>query len=623
MKKSIKKFLKIFSFFFFSFILFFIFLLFLFFKDFPRPENFRERELSQSTKIFDRNGVLLYEIFEEEKRTYVPLEKTPDYLKKAVISIEDKKFYQHQGIDLKGIFRAVLLDLKLKKLTFGGSTIPQQLIRSTFLFPEKTFARKTKEVLLAIELNRKYSKDQILEWYLNQIPFGPNIYGVQSAAQNYFGKNVWELDLAESATLAAIIKAPSLLSPWGKEKDKLLERKNLVIDEMVKDNFISLKEAKKAKEKEIVFLPPPKTKAPHFSLTITSFLEKKYGREYLNSKGLKVFTTLDYQLQEIAEKILKEKGETNKRYNAYNAAMVVIDNKTEEILVWVGSRDFWSQKEPENCQPGKNCKFEPQFDILQTKIGRQPGSSFKPFVYATAFKNGFDDKTKVVDEPTCFGIWGGKEYCPYNYDQKFRGEVTLREALAQSLNVPSVKVLMDLAGLENSIQTAREMGITTLKEPFGPAIVLGGWEVNLLEMTAAYSVFANNGIKKEINTIKKIEDTEGNILMESKQNEKRVLPEKVAELISDILSDNNARAPIFGYQSVLYFPYEKVSIKTGTTNDFRDAWTIGYTKDITIGVWVGNNDNTPMKNAPGVGVAAPIFREFLNQYLQLKSLNRH
>jgi len=566
---------------------------------------------------------LLYEIFEEEKRTYVPLEKIPDYLKKAVISIEDKKFYQHQGIDLRGILRAILLDLKLKKLTFGGSTIPQQLIRSTFLFSEKTFARKTKEVLLAIELNKKYSKDQILEWYLNQIPFGPNIYGVQSAAQNYFGKNVWELDLAESATLAALIKAPSLLSPWGKEKEKLLERKNLVIDEMVKDNFISLKEAKEAKEKEIVFLPPPKIKAPHFSLMITSLLEKKYGRDYLNSKGLKVFTTLDYRIQEIAEKIVKEKGEINKKYNAYNAAMVVIDNKTGEILAWVGSRDFWAQKEPENCQPGKNCKFEPQFDILQTKIGRQPGSSFKPFVYATAFKNGFDDKTKVVDEPNCFGIWGGKEYCPYNYDQKFRGEVTLREALAQSLNVPSVKVLMDLAGLENSIQTAREMGITTLKEPFGPAIVLGGWEVNLLEMTAAYSVFANNGIKKEINTIKKIEDNEGNVLMKIEYNEKRVLPEKVAILISDILSDNNARAPIFGYYSVLYFPYEKVSIKTGTTNDFRDAWTIGYTQDITIGVWVGNNDNTPMKNAPGVSVAAPIFREFLNQYLQLKSLNRH
>jgi len=623
MKRKFIKFLKIFFSLCFVFGFFLIFFIFWFFKDFPRPEDFKERELSQSTKIFDRNGVLLYEIFKEEKRTYVSLEKIPDYLKKAVISIEDKKFYQHRGIDFKGILRAILFDLKLKKLTFGGSTIPQQLIRSTFLFPEKTFARKTKEVLLAIELDKKYSKDQILEWYLNQIPFGPNIYGVQSAAQNYFGKNVWELDLAESATLAALIKAPSLLSPWGKEKDKLLERKNLVIDEMVKENFISLKEAKEAKEKELLFLPPPKIKAPHFSLMIASFLEKKYGREYLNSKGLNVYTTLDFRLQEIAEKILKEKGEDNKKYNAYNGAMVVIDNKTGEILVWVGSRDFWAQKEPENCQAGKNCKFEPQFDILQTKIGRQPGSAFKPFVYATAFKNGFDDKTKVIDEPTCFGIWGGKEYCPYNYDLKFRGEVTLREALAQSLNIPSVKVLMDLAGLENSIQTAKEMGITTLKEPFGPAIVLGGWEVNLLEMTAAYSVFANKGIKKEINVIKKIEDNEGKILIKNEYQEKKVLPEKVAELISDILSDNNARAPIFGYHSVLYFPYEKVSIKTGTTNDFRDAWTIGYTKDITIGVWVGNNDNTPMKNAAGVIVAAPIFREFLNKYLQLKSLDGH
>ncbi|MGB9598337.1 MAG: transglycosylase domain-containing protein [Minisyncoccales bacterium] len=618
MKQKIKKLLKLVSFFFFFFLFLLVFFLFLFFKDFPRPEEFQERELAQSTKIFDRNGLLLHEIFDEEKRTYVSLDKIPDHLKKAVISIEDKNFYQHQGVDFKGILRAILLDLKLKKLTFGGSTIPQQLIRSTFLFPEKTFARKTKEVVLAIQLTKKYSKDQILEWYLNQIPFGPNIYGVQSAAQSYFGKNVWELNLAQSAILVSLIKAPSLLSPWGNEREKLLERKNLVIDEMLKENFISLKEANEAKNEKIVFLPPPKIKAPHFVLMINSLLEKEYSREYLITKGLKVYTTLDLNLQEIAEKIIKEKGEKNKKYNAYNVAMVVIKNQTGEILVWVGSRNFFGEKEPKDCLPGKNCKFDPQFDILRSKIGRQPGSAFKPFVYATAFKNGFDDKTKVIDEPTCFGIWGGKEYCPYNYDLKFRGSVSLREALAQSLNVPSVKVLIELAGLENSIQTAREMGITTLKEPFGPAIVLGGWEVNLLEITSAYSVFANEGLKKEINFFQKIEDLQGNVLKELKINEKRVLSQKVSNLISDILSDNNARAPIFGYYSDLYFPSEKVSVKTGTTNDFRDAWTIGYTKEITIGVWVGNNDNSPMKNAPGISVAAPIFREFLNQYLKIK-----
>jgi penicillin-binding protein 1A len=640
--------LKFFGFLFLISILSVFFLFFYYAKDLPRPEIFVERELPESTKIYDRTGkILLYEIYGEEKRTYVTLDKIPDYLKKAVITAEDDNFYHHFGVDPKAIVRAILSDLKILKPTYGASTIPQQLIRSTFLSLEKSAERKTREIVLAIELDRKYSKDQILEWYLNQIPFGQNAYGVEAASQTYFGKSVSDLSLAESATLAALIKAPYRLSPYEEEgKKELLARKDYILDKMAKEGYISREEAEKAKSENLNFKEKKvEILAPYFTLWVKGILEKEYGKEFLATAGWRVYTSLDFEIQKIAEEEVKKGIERNKAYNANNAALVAISPKTGEVLAMtVGTGNYYEEPYPKGCTPGIDCLFDPKFNVAvgtEKSPGRQPGSAFKPFIYATAFKKGYDDKFLVLDSPTNFGVWGGKEYLPQNYDGRFRGWVSLRSALAQSLNVPSIKVLylvgssekieslgisdfrgmekILLEGLRESLKTAKDLGITTLNKDisnYGPSIVLGGGEVNLLEMTLAYGVFANEGKKVNLSPILKIEDSKGNIIFENKKTELRVLDSKVARLITDILSDNNARAPMFGPRSHLYFENYQVAVKTGTTDNFKDCWTIGYTPSISVGVWTGNSNNTPMiRNQPAATVAGPIFHSFLEKVL--------
>ena len=615
---------KIFKFlsFLFLFFIFSPFFLFIYYaKDLPRPEVFTERRLIQSSKIYDRTGqILLYEIYGEEKRTWVPLKNMPEYLKQAVISVEDANFYHHFGIDLKGVARAVLEDLRIGKPVYGGSTIPQQLIRSTFFSTEKTAQRKIREIILALELDRRYSKDQILEWYLNQIPFGQNAYGAEAASQAYFGKPVSEISLAEAAILAALIKAPYRLSPYGGNKEELLARKDYVLDRMKDQGYLEKERAEKTKKEEIKFIEKKiEIKAPYFTLWVKRQLEEKFGEDFLAREGLKIITSLDYDLQKIAEETVKKGVERNKGYNAHNAGLVAISPKTGEVLAMtVGTGDYYATPEPESCQSGVNCLFDPKFNVVvgtKENPGRQPGSALKPFVYAAAFKKGYDDKTIVEDLPTNFGIWGGIEYIPQNYDGFFRGPVTLRQGLAQSLNIPSVKVLLYLAGLEDSIKTAQDCGITTLNPPYGPSIVLGGKEVNLLEITSAYGVFANDGLVISPSAILKIEDSAGNIVEENKKTPKRVLESKIAKLINDILSDNEARAPIFGLRSPLYFENEQVAVKTGTTQNYKDGWTIGYTPSLSVGVWVGNNNNAPMSKEPGVVLAGPIFHEFLEKTL--------
>ncbi|MDP3093834.1 MAG: PBP1A family penicillin-binding protein [bacterium] len=582
-------------------------------KDLPRPEKFTEKETYQSTKIYDRKGeIVLYEIYGEEKRTIVPLGQISSYLKEAVLAAEDADFYRHRGISPKGVARAILADLRIFQPVQGASTISQQLIRSSYLGLEKTGARKTREVILTLELERRYSKDQILEFYLNQIPFGQNAYGAQAAAQSYFQKNAKDLSLAEAALLASLIKAPSYLSPYGPNQEKLFIRRDYVLQRMADLYFIT-PEAKEAAESEVLKFAKisQAIKAPHFVIWIKGLLEEKYGENFLKEKGLKVYTTLDWDLQEAAEKIVEERVKINQGNRSFNAAAVVIDPRTGQILAMVGSKDFFADPYPADCLSGKNCLFEPQFNVALAS--RQPGSSFKPFVYATAFKKGFDDKTVVIDEQTNFGNWGGEDYIPRNYDGTFRGAVTLRQALAQSLNIPSIKVLMKMGGLEDSVQTARDLGITTLKSPFGPAIVLGGHEVKLLEITSAYGAFANNGLWAKPTPILRIEDTDGQIVEESKTSPRRVLETKVTALINDILSDNAARTPIFGPRSTLFFENYQVAVKTGTTQDYRDGWTIGYTPSISIGVWTGNNDNSPMQKEPGIVFAGPIFHQIMEK----------
>jgi len=587
-------------------------------KDLPRPEKFTESRISQPTKIYDRKGeTLLYSIFGEEKREIISLKEMPDYLKNAVITAEDRKFYQHFGIDPKGIVRAILVNLKIKRPAQGGSTIPQQLIRSAFLSPEKTIERKMREIILSLELDRRYPKDQILEWYLNQVPFGSNAYGVEAAAQTFFGKNTKDLTLAEAATLASLIQMPSYLSPYGEHQDELLERKDYVLEQMEKENYLDQEECEKAKQEELNFAKPAAPIiAPHFIIHVRKYLIEKYGEEYLKRKGFKVITSLDLELQKSAEEIVSQGAERNQNFKSFNASLVAIDPKTGEVLALVGSRSFFDESYPEGCSPGRNCLFEPEFNVATLGM-RQPGSAFKPFVYATAFEKGHTDKEIVIDEETNFGVWGGKEYIPQNYDGFFRGPVTLRQALAQSLNVPSVKVLVNLAGIKESLEMAKRLGITTLKDVshYGPALVLGGGEVTLLEMTSAYGAFATNGLYNKPITILKIEDNEGKTIERNQANPKRALSSKTAETINDILSDNQARTPMFGPNSALYIN-DNVSGKTGTTQFFNDAWTIGYNHEIVVGVWTGNNDNSSSREEPGVVLAGPIWKNFMIEAIQ-------
>ena len=590
-------------------------------KDLPRPEKFTERSFVESTKIFDRTGqILLYELYGEEKREIVSLNKMSDHIKQAVIATEDANFYSHHGIDVWGILRAVKINLGIGKATYGGSTISQQLIRSTFLTLEKTAERKIREIILTLELERRYSKDQILEWYLNQVPMGINLYGVESAAKTYFNKSSENLTIAEAAVLAASIKAPSYYSPFGKNTNDLLIRKDYVIDRMLQEKYITKEQAEQAKKEKLKFSETSQTiKAPHFVLYIEEYLFEKYGRNFLEQEGFRVYTTLDWDLQQIAEEAVQNNIERIHRYNAYNVSLAALNPKTGEILAMIGSTDWFGDPYPENCVSGKNCKFDPKVNVATYSIGRQPGSAFKPFVYATAFQKGHTDKETVIDEKTNFGKWGGKDYIPQNYDGKFRGEVTLRQALAQSLNVPSVKVLLDFAGLEDSLKTARNCGLSTLKESpsfYGPAIVLGGGEVRLIDMVSGFGVFASGGLKIQPWSVLKIEDSQGNIIEENKKTPKRVLEENSSALISDILSDNEARAPMFGWNSALYFSGYQVAAKTGTTNNYRDAWTIGYTPSIVAGVWVGNNDNSPMAEKASITIAGPVWRSFMEKALK-------
>jgi 1A family penicillin-binding protein len=600
----------------------FISVFFLFLKDLPRPEVFTEAQLNQSTKIYDRTGkILLSSVYGEEKRTYVPLSEIPDIMQKAVIATEDANFYNHFGIDLVGMLRALKIDITTRSDSHGASTITQQLIRSTFLTPDKTISRKIKEIILSIELDRKYPKNQILEWYLNQVPFGINIYGIEEASLTYFQKSSKDLTLPEAALMAAVIQLPSYYSPYGNHLDDLLIRKDYVLKRMEAEHYITTAQRDEAMKYQFTFNKLPKTMAVHFVEYVKQQLENTYGPEFLETKGLKIYTTLDWELQQTAEASIAENVEKNiTRFGAYNSALISINPKTGEILAMVGSANPWGESLPKGCDPATTCKFVPSYNVA-TQGNRQPGSSFKPFVYAEAFRKGSTDQTIVVDEPTNFGIWGGKAYEPVNYDGRFRGPVTLRNALAQSLNVPAVKVLRDLAGLDDSIALAKKMGITTLNQDpgfYGLALVLGGGEVHLIDMVSAYGVFANNGQRIEPSPIIKIEDANGNIIYENNKTPRKVLESNVCEMITSILSDNNARAPIFGYSSNLYFPDYKVFAKTGTTQKNVDGWVIGCTNDTCVGVWSGNNNNTPMVGGVGESASGPAWRKVIEKSVELK-----
>ncbi len=594
-----------------------------FIKDLPQPEYFNEIQQSKATEIYDVTGeTLLYRIG-TNKTTTIKIDDISDYLKKAVIATEDAKFYTHNGIDPTGIIRALKVNLtRSRSASVGGSTITQQLIRTTFLTQEKTIPRKVKEIILSLQLEQRYSKDQILEWYLNRYPFCYNMYGVEQISQFYFNKSAKDLDLGESSMIAALIQKPCGYDPFGENREGLMQRRDLyTLQRMLEEGFITQEEYDNTIGIEPEFNQDASIiVSPHFSLYVKSQLLKEFGEDYLIENGLKIYTTLNWDLQQEAEKIVKEQSEINKAFNAHNGALIAINPKNGHILAMVGSKDYFGKTEPEECEA--NCLFDSKVNITTYGRGRQPGSAFKPFAYVTAFKKGYDDDTIVVDELTDFGVWGTDTYEPHNYDGTFKGPVTLRNALAQSLNIPAVKTLLYLAGLDETIKTAKDCGITTLTAPFGPSIVLGGWEVRPIEITAAYGVFANNGYKVKTTPISKIEDYDGNLIKEYKSNPKKVIDSKSCKILNHILSDNSARAPMFGFYNNLYIPGYEVAAKTGTSNDARDAWTIGYTPNISIGVWVGNNNNKPTKQI-GSTMAGPIFKRFMTYYLMKNPLDQN
>ena len=607
--KNAKK-LILYSFFgFFSFAL----LLFAWFaKDLPSPNKINSRLLSESTKILDREGNLIYEVHGDKNRTVIPFNEMPQNIKNATIAIEDREFYKHRGFSIKGYGRALYYDLIHKDMSQGGSGITQQFVKNALLTREKKLSRKIKELILSIEIELIYSKDDILKMYLNEIPYGSNAYGIEAAAKTYFGKSAKDLSLPECATIAAMAKAPTYYSPFGSHKDKLLERKDLVLNEMVKQEYIEEKETKSAQNEKLTFTRKKESITyPHFVIYVKEKLVEKYGEKLVEKGGLKITTTIDPQKQKIAEEAIAKGTTKVKKYGGSNASLTSIDPKTGQILTMVGSFDYFDDSIDGNV----NIAIR----------DRQPGSSFKPFAYATAWKKDkYGPGMPMFDLKTSFTI-GIKDcknketYCPENYDEKEHGVQTMRASLAQSLNIPAVKTLY-IAGVKDTINTAHDMGITTLNQDpshYGLSLVLGSGEVKLLDMAGAYGVFANKGEKKDVTPILKVETSKGKVIEEYKDKKgKTAIDPQIAYLMSSVLSDNNARTPIFGSNSPLTLKNRPVAAKTGTTQEWKDAWTIGYTPSLVAGVWVGNNDGKSMsKGADGSFVAAGIWNDYMSKTL--------
>lgn len=584
----------------------------------PTVDIIEKQRSGLSTKIYDSTGeVLLYDTQQDIRRTFVPLAEISDDVKHATIAIEDSGFYSHFGVEPLAIFRAIVRNLQDGDLLGGqgGSTLTQQVVKNTLLVQDKKISRKLKEWVLAVKLERDLTKDEILELYLNEVPYGGTKYGVEEASQGFFGKSAKDVTLAESAYLAALPQAPTYFSPYGNNRADLDARKNRVLQKMYEFKYISEEDYKKALEEKVEFRPftSGSIKAPHFVFYVIEQLSKIYGEEGLAKTNLKVITTLDWELQKEAERIVFERAHENSaKFNASNASLMAVDPKTGGILVMVGSRDYFDEEVDGNFNIGL--------------AERQPGSSFKPFAYAAAIRKGYTTETVVYDVKTQFSTGCDKSdfstnencYSPGNYDGIFRGPMTFREALAQSVNVPAVKVLY-LAGMKETIELARTMGISTLEEwqRYGLTLVLGGGEVSLLEMTSAYGVFANEGYRYPYTSIKEIYKGDQKETYDIGSEASQVLEPEVARSISDILSDNAARAPAFGADSYLHFTDRDVAVKTGTTNDYRDAWIIGYTPDISVGAWAGNNNNSAMEKKVAGFIVAPMWSEFMDKYFEL------
>lgn len=593
-----------------------IFSFVIFAKDLPSPYKLTSRDASLSTKIYDRNNKLLYDIYGDKNRALVNWNELPAYVKEATISIEDKDFYKHKGFSITGIVRSAFSILLFRNLQ-GGSTITQQVVKNTLLTPERTITRKLKEFMLSLQVERKYSKDEILQIYFNEVPYGGTAWGIEAAAQTYFGKDAKGLTLAEAVILAGMPQRPSFFSPYGNNPKAYVDRSNDVARRMREDGHITREQEEKLKEEipNVAFSPNDEgIKAPHFVFYVRDLLNQKYGEKFVEQGGLKVKTTLDVELQDRAQTIVKEEVDKLAEFKVGNGAAVVLDPKNGDILAMVGSKEYFAKD------------YDGQVNVAVSL--RQPGSALKPFTYATGFKAGYTPATVIMDVPTEFpGGAGQAPYKPVNYDGKYRGPQQIRFTLGNSLNVPAVKMTA-LVGIKNMLRTAYDAGVKSLEPTddnlrrFGLSVTLGGGEVRLLELTSGYATFANSGKYSESVAILEVRDRENKILEEVRDRKpKQVLGEDVSFLISHILSDNNARSGVFGPNSLLNVGSKTVAVKTGTTDDKRDNWAVGYTPSVAVGVWVGNNDNAPMnpKIASGVTGATPIWNKIIAAALAGKS----
>ncbi|TXG76500.1 penicillin-binding protein [Candidatus Dojkabacteria bacterium] len=575
-------------------------------RDLPEPGKLVEAQAENSTRIFDRNGEPLYSVYEDVNRSYVKLDEIPKYLQEATISTEDKNFYKNNGFSVTGYIRGLIIDPIIRRRVTGGSTITQQLVKNVLLTSERSLPRKVKELVLAVQVDKRYSKDEILEMYLNDVPYGGTAIGVEAASETYFGKKVKDLNLAESAFLAGLPQSPSTYSPFTGNK-YYINRSALVLKNMREQGYITEAQEKKALEdiKKMKFTQRESVsmKAPHFVIYVKQKLAAQFGEAAVENGGLQVKTTLDYKLQKKSEDIVKEEIEKLKGYRVGNGAAVVTDPKTGQVLAMVGSKDYFDVKNDGN------------FNVAIAN--RQPGSSLKPIIYATAFQKGYTPATMLMDVKTDFPNGQGGMYVPVNYDGKFRGPTQVRFALGNSLNIPAVKMLAKV-GLKDVMEQGYEMGLSNWEptaktmQNVGLSLVLGGREVSLLDETTAYGVFADKGVRHDPVTILEVKDNNGKVLYEYKPKDgQKVLSEEISFLISHILLDNNARSDAFGPNSALNIP--GVAVKTGTTDEKRDNWTIGYTPNRVVGVWVGNNDNSPMNPAIASGVtgASPIWRQIM------------
>jgi len=586
--------------------------LFIYFsKDLPSPTSVVRRD-GYSSKVYDRNGQVLYDIYNDAKRDPVDFSEIPDYLKQATVAVEDKSFYTHSGIDILTPLRIIKNMFYFGKVT-GGSTLTQQLTRNVLLTTERSLTRKIKEIILSIQIDAKYSKDEILGMYLNEAPYGGASWGVGPAAEQYFGKEVNELDLAECAILAGLPQLPSVYSPYSSTPDAYKDRTQHVLDRMVEDGYISQDTADTTMEEvnNYAFQDQNSTmQAPHFVFWIKELLEEKYGEDVIEGGGLKITTTLDLDLQNQAQQIVADEIEADEAKGISNGAAIILDPTTGQVLAMVGSRDYWSEDTDGN------------FNVV-TQALRQPGSSIKPITYVTAIKKGWTAATMIMDTPVTFpGGTGQEDYAPKNYNGKYNGPMSLREALGNSINTTAVKTLA-FVGVKSMLQQAYDMGLTTLEPTtenmsrFGLAVTLGGAEVRMIDLASAYTAFANKGYQMDPIGILKVEDSDGRVLEEYKQTDgNKVMTEQEAFIISNILSDNSAREMTFGTSNYLQVSGYQVAAKTGTTNDMKDNWTIGWTPNLLTAVWVGNNDNTAMGSVvSGVSGAAPIWNKIMKYEL--------